>query len=388
MTSRQCKNDPNKLYYICGELTFAKVKRSITSHIKKLYKAYFHCDTGDQDKTWAPHVCCLTCVKTLGACYANKNVQMKFGGPMIWREQKDHSNDWYFCQQDYKGYTTAKKKKHIVYLNLQSAMRPVNQSKEFPVPKPPNQETLISSSVDERSSDESVQLSDLESRNKPMPFSQKALNDLYRDLFLAKDKSEFLASRFKECNLLEEGVKITLYRKRALNLHVLFTVKDDLCFCNDIVELFERLEIPYDNTNWRLFLDASKKSIKAVLLHNGNTLPSVPIAYSTTMKESYENLKTTLTIIQYNVHKWHVCADFKVIAMLTGLQPGYTKFCCFLWFWDLRARTEHYVRKHWAAISEMKLSKENITSSKNHFCKVIKFIYHLCISNVVCSSNL
>ena len=129
------------------------------------------------------------------------------------------------------------------------------------------------------------------------------MNDLCRDLYLTKDKSELLASRLKERNLLEEGVKITLYRKRAQNLHALFTVEDDLCFCNDIVELFELLEIPYDNTNWRLFLDASKKSIKAVLLHNGNTLPSVPITYSTAMKESYENLKTILTSIQYNVHK-------------------------------------------------------------------------------------
>ena len=75
---------------------------------------------------------------------------------MIWREQKDHFNDCYFCQQDYTGYTTAKKKKHIVYPNLQSAMRPVNHSKELPVPKLPNQEMLSSSSVDERSSDESV----------------------------------------------------------------------------------------------------------------------------------------------------------------------------------------------------------------------------------------
>ena len=72
MTSRQCKNDSNKFCYICGELIFAKEKRSITSHIKKLYKAYFYCDIGDQEKTWASHVYCLTCVKTLSAWYANK----------------------------------------------------------------------------------------------------------------------------------------------------------------------------------------------------------------------------------------------------------------------------------------------------------------------------
>ena len=61
---------------------------------------------------------------------------MKFGVSMIWREQKDHSNDCYFCQQDYTGCTTVKKKKHIVYPNLQSAMPPVKHSKELPVPEP------------------------------------------------------------------------------------------------------------------------------------------------------------------------------------------------------------------------------------------------------------
>ena len=172
---------------------------------------------------------------------------------MTWCEQKDHSNDCYFCQQDYMGCTTAKKKKHIVYPNLQSAMRPVKHSKELPVPKPPNQEMCSLNSGDEHCSDETVELSDSEIKNKPIPFSQEALNDLCRDLYLTKDKSELLASRLKECNLLGEGVKITLYRKCAQNLHVLFTVKDDLCFCNDIAELFEQLEIPYDNTNWRFF---------------------------------------------------------------------------------------------------------------------------------------
>ena len=78
------------------------------------------------------------------------------------------------------------------------------------------------------------------------------------------------------------------------------------------------------------------------------------------MKESYENLKTILTSIQYNVHKWHVCADFKVIAMLTGLQPGYSKFCCFLCLWDSGPRTEHYVLKHRPARDEIEQEKHNI----------------------------
>ena len=54
MSARQCKTDPNRFCYICGELTFAKQKRSITSHIKKMYKAYFDCYLGGQGKSCAP----------------------------------------------------------------------------------------------------------------------------------------------------------------------------------------------------------------------------------------------------------------------------------------------------------------------------------------------
>ena len=240
-----------------------------------------------------------------------------------------------------------KKKKHIVYPKLQSAMRAVEHLNDLPVPKPPNQEMWNSSSENEHSSDKTIEPYNSESKSKPIAFFQEALDDLSRDLYSTKDKSELLASRFKESNLLRNGrVKMTLYRKRAQKQHVLFTVKDDLCFCNEIAKLFEQLEIPYDNTNWRLFLDASKESIKAILLHNGNTLSSVPIAYRATTKESYKNLKTILTSVQYNDHKWHICADFKVVAMLTGLQSGYTKLCWFLCLWDSRARTEHYAYKH------------------------------------------
>ena len=65
MSARQCKIDTNRFCYICGELTFAKEKCSITNHIKKVYKAYFDCYLRDQDKSWASQVCCFTCVKTL-----------------------------------------------------------------------------------------------------------------------------------------------------------------------------------------------------------------------------------------------------------------------------------------------------------------------------------
>jgi hypothetical protein len=42
---------------------------------------------------------------------------------------------------------------------------------------------------------------------------------------------------------------------------------------------------------WRLFGDSSQRSLKAVLIHNGNNHPATPIAYAVHMKETYENMK-------------------------------------------------------------------------------------------------
>ena len=114
-----------------------------------------------------------------------------------------------------------------------------------------------------------------------------------------------------------------------------------------LYKLFTQFGIEYDKQEWRLFIDASKTSIKAVLLHNGNRYPSLPLAYSVTMRENYENMKEILQWIHYDENQWAICADFKVIAILTGLQLGYTKYCCFICLWDSRDRAHHYKRKDW-----------------------------------------
>ena len=97
---------------------------------------------------------------------------------------------------------------------------------------------------------------------------------------------------------------------------------------------------------WRLFINLSKKSPKAVLLHNGNEYASVPFGYSVNLKEVYENIDLILNKLSYSDHEWTVCGDLKVIAMLIGQQKGYTKFPCFLCEWDSRER-KHYIKKKW-----------------------------------------
>lgn len=102
-----------------------------------------------------------------------------------------------------------------------------------------------------------------------------------------------------------------------------------------------------DVDEWRLFIDGSKTSIKAVLLHNGNVKPSVPVAFAIGLKEEYGTMEKILQLIQYNRYNFKVVADLKVVAILLGLQGGYTKYPCFLCLWDSRAYGIHYSNVSW-----------------------------------------
>ena len=233
----------------------------------------------------------------------------------------------------------------------------------MPIPKPPEEIVLSDSEdpVDEQEIDDIYEPPPLSiDPTSPKPLSQPELNDLVRDLGLTKHQSELLASRLKEKNLVTADVRITKFRTRSDDLQEKFSMLNNLCFCNDIVGLFEELDLPYDPSQWRLFIDASLYSTKAVLLHNGNSLPSIPIAHSVVLKETYDNINFILQCIKYNEHKWSVCADLKVVAILNGLQAGYTKFMCFLCTWDSRARAEHYIRSEWPIRNESRVGFHNV----------------------------
>lgn len=84
--------------------------------------------------------------------------------------------------------------------------------------------------------------------------------------------------------------------------------------------------MPCDLDKWRLFVVSSKTSLKVVLLADGNKLPSIPAAYSVNMKETYENISRILDKINYHDYNWKLCADLKIVALLMGLQSGFTKY--------------------------------------------------------------
>ena len=120
-----------------------------------------------------------------------------------------------------------------------------------------------------------------------------------------------------------------------------------MTFCSNVGDLLDEIGIEYTPEEWRLFIDSSSASLKAVLLHNGNTLPSIPVGHSAHLKEDYSNIKFLLNTIQYDHHGWYLCGDFKMLGFLLGLQGGYTKYSCFLCLWDSRADAEHFKKKVW-----------------------------------------
>jgi len=109
-----------------------------------------------------------------------------------------------------------------------------------------------------------------------------------------------------------------------------FKVERGLVASTDIDGLMQTFNINHNPLDSQLFIDSSKLNLKAVPLHNGNTLPSIAVGHSVHDKELYENMKILMEAINYDKFKWKIYDDLKVIALLLGLQQGFTKYCYFI----------------------------------------------------------
>jgi hypothetical protein len=81
-------------------------------------------------------------------------------------------------------------------------------------------------------------------------------------------------------NLLRYDIEICFFRFRQNEFKEMFSQEDDLLVCNDVCCVTGTLCHEHDVTEWRLFNDSLKISLKAVLLHDGNKFPSVPLAHT------------------------------------------------------------------------------------------------------------
>ena len=82
------------------------------------------------------------------------------------------------------------------------------------------------------------------------------------------------------------------------------------------------------------------------------------------MKENYESVKLLFGKIKYDEFKWKLCGDLKVVALLLGMQLGYTKF----------ARTS---RKSHKAANYQDVVQNMLTSYKAMGCNVSLKIHFL-----------
>ncbi|XP_061410987.1 uncharacterized protein LOC133344802 isoform X2 [Lethenteron reissneri] len=299
------------------------------------YKAYFGMPVRDQDKPWAPHFSCKQLTQTLEGWYRGEKRAMNFTIPRIWREPSDHSSNCYFCMVDPSRRRTGKNAPAITYPDLPSSIAPLPHCQELPVPTPPEREKPPLEETSKSESEEDVVDPDdnfrggAEERNPYFP-NQKDLNDLIRDLGLTKSNAELLTLRLKQWNLLDKSVQVADQRKRHQHFCSFFTRQDGLCFCHNVTSLFEAIGIACNQNELCLFIDSSSRSLKAVLLHNGNKYPSLPLAHSVNLKEDYNSIKTLLDALKYDEYSWEVIGDFKMVAFLMGLQGGFTKFACYL----------------------------------------------------------
>lgn len=366
--NRKCSNSPDLFCFICGKFTSISNRERPTPSLNNFYNLYFGSNIPNTiNKPWAPSYFCLRCVRYLRGWSKGTHPAMPFSKPVIWREQKDHVTDCYFCLTKLKGYSYKTRDK-IVYPDVESVTKPLPHSEKCPPPQPPKQGTDIEKMVSDIESDCSTQTTIpsqdfLVNEKEPHLIRQGELNDLVRDLSLSKAQAELLGSRLQQWNLLHSSTQISVYRQRDAEFVDFFAEESGLTYCNDVRGLMEKLGYDYSPDKWRLFIDSSKLSLKAVLLNNGNDLASVPLAHGVHIKETYENIKNLLEKIQYNLHSWKICADLKVVGIILGLQGGYTKYCCFLCEWDSRARSEHYIKKDWPMRTNFIPGQRNVSEN-------------------------
>ena len=86
----------------------------------------------------------------------------------------------------------------------------------------------------------------------------------------------------KNNNYLAKYVKVDYFRNREEKFRKYFT------------------KIDKKDQECRIFIDSSKKSFKKVLFHNMNKFTPIPIAHSTVLKETHQNLEFFLKKIKYS----------------------------------------------------------------------------------------
>ena len=212
--------------------------------------AYFGVKLGDQDKNWAPHQVCRTCVENLRQWTKQKRQTIGFAVFMVWREQANHADNCYFCMTNVAGFSS-KSKGNIKYPHLPSAIRPIPHSAELSPPLFTSLPEVVDepeSSTTEESSLEDNCYEPLADYTSPILITQAFLNDLVRDLNLPKKSAELLESRLQHNNLLAPNTIYSWYRRREKALVQYFSMEETFVYCHNVAGLLQAMGCAYDPT--------------------------------------------------------------------------------------------------------------------------------------------
>jgi hypothetical protein len=121
---------------ICSKVALKLQRKLLSQYVRKAYELYFGCKVGDQDKIWAPKICCSSCSRTLAGWLKGTHKSMPFAVLMMWCEPKDSLKDCYFCMTKIIGFSQSSMHK-IKYPIISFVLRLVPHVDSMPLPKLP-----------------------------------------------------------------------------------------------------------------------------------------------------------------------------------------------------------------------------------------------------------
>ena len=226
----------------------------------------------------------------------------------------------------------------VTYPSIPSAIQPLPHCEELPVPvfhgfassedaDSEHEQEDYEGCLEEHQESSEDSSSDTQQSSAPQQFSHPELNNFVHDLGLSKQAAELLASRLQEKKSSRPVCKCFILLKMGPDVCELFSEDNHFVYCNNIAGLLSQLGITlYTPAAWRLFLDSSKRSLKCVLLHNGNVYGAVPVGHTVHLREECNDIKMVIDLLKYHEHKWIICVDLKIVNFLLGQQHGFTKF--------------------------------------------------------------
>ena len=237
------KNNPGRFCYICGNVVLTKCQTKITDFVKKAYHDYFGVKLGDQLKPFTPYARSKICVKNLRDWRNGKTKSIPFAIPMVWREGKVHIKDGYFCMINLKGWR-------------------IQARRGWPV-------STLDTCRTQRSD------------TKPNPFKgvrSAAGFTSQREISIGTKNNVLLISKPWEREGEGEGERIkTVFLRSRTNYHL---INPSMLLQYNIAGLIKSMGLERVATKWRLFIESSSRSLKAVLLHTGNSFSSILIGHS------------------------------------------------------------------------------------------------------------